>query len=150
MNQPDDSRRAPWRTNDLVLLIAFVGVGAVLCALAWNGTATRSRLEDQTGWITVGVAGFALSLAGQTWWLRRGRRAVALQAVRVRGDMATVVQDRSETAPRTSRSEALVAADTMPHFHRPECPIAAGRGWHPVSRLAHEAAGRTPCGICSP
>jgi hypothetical protein len=46
--------------------------------------------------------------------------------------------------------EGLVATGDMRHFHRSDCPIAAGRGWSAEPRRSHEAVGRTPCGICQP
>jgi hypothetical protein len=150
VNRPDRSRRAPWSANDLTVLIVIVAAGGILCAIGWNGASTRSRLDDQTGWITLGVAGFAVAVAGQTIWLRRGRRAVAAHAARVRGNVSCVVQDRSRHATLTARPDEVVATERMRHFHRPNCPIARGRGWAPVPRRTHEAAGRTPCGICAP
>ena len=140
--------RAPWTTTDLVRLIIPVVAGAVVVALAWNGVSTRARLDDQTGWITVGVAGFALAAAGQMVWIQRGRRAVAIHAARIQDDVAALISHQSRPQPVTGRAEGLVAAAGMRHFHRSDCPIAVGRGWRPEPRGAHEAAGRTPCGIC--
>ena len=152
MNQPGRGGRAPWDRGDLVRVIAIVAIGAVVCAVAWTGASGHAELKDQKGWVAVGVAGFLVAVAGQSRWLRQGRRAVAAHAARVMGDVAALTPDSSPrgTPRAVSPEQHLVATDGMRHFHRPDCPIAAGRGWAPLPRRAHEAAGRTPCGICRP
>ena len=146
----DRGRQAPWSTGDLVLLAAVVAAGGVLCGLAWNGVATRSRLEDQTGWIVLGVAGFLLAAAAQRLWLRRARRAVASYAAAVQGPVAVLIEEPPAPPTLVRGRDDLVATGGLRHFHRPDCPIAAGQGWSAEPRRAHEAAGRTPCGICLP
>jgi len=68
------------------------------------------------------------------------------------GDVATLTPDASQrgTPRAVSPEQHLMAADGMRHFHRPDCPIAAGRNWAPLPRVTHERAGRTACGICQP
>lgn len=150
MNSSDRGGAAPWDAADFVLLGAPVAVGGIACLLAWVGASGHARLEDQTGWVGLGVAGFGLAVVGQSRWLGRGRRAVAAHAARVLGDVPALVPPVSPSAAPSSSVENLVATTGMAHFHRTGCPIAAGRGWVPLSRGAHEAAGRTPCGICRP
>jgi peptidoglycan/LPS O-acetylase OafA/YrhL len=139
----------PWPRADLVRLAIGVVTGGVVVALAWNGAATRSQLDDQTQYIVLGVAGFLVAVVAQSLWLKRGRRAVALYAAAVQTTVASFVAEEPPTGPSVvASSEGLVAAGDMRHFHRRDCPIAAGRGWSAESRAAHEAAGRTPCGLC--
>jgi hypothetical protein len=144
---------APWTTPHLVRVIVPVAVGALIVALAWNGVSARAQLNDQKGWITVGVAGFAMAVAGQMVWLKRGRRAVAIHAARLQDDVSALVARQSRPAPAPIRADGvradgLIAATGMRHFHRSGCPIVAGQAWRSEPRGAHEAAGRTPCGIC--
>ncbi len=148
MTRPDSAGRAPWATPDLVRLIAFVAAGAGGCAVAWTGASAHAELRDQTGWIALGVVAFGVAVAGQSRWLRQGRRAVAAHATRVLGEAAALVPDQSGPAPVMAATEQVVSADGLRRFHRPDCPIAAGRGWSPLPRRTHEAAGRIPCGIC--
>jgi hypothetical protein len=71
----------------------------------------------------------------------------------VLGEAATLAPAGSGPVTALSASasaEHVVAAEGLRRFHRPDCPIAAGRGWSPLPRRAHEAAGRGPCGICRP
>ena len=138
----------PWSRADLVRLAIGIATGGVVVALAWNGAATRSQLDDQTGFIVLGVAGFLVAVLTQSLWLKRGRRAVATYATTIRASVAALAEQPSVT-PMTG-TEGLVATNEMRHFHRPDCPIAAGRGWSAEPRRSHETAGRTPCGICTP
>jgi hypothetical protein len=150
VNRTDQVGRAPWDTGELVRLIAGVAVGAAVFTIAWVGASGHAELKDQTGWLAVGVTGFFLAVAGQGLWIVRGRRALAARAARVMGEVAALAP-ASAGATRPARVvEQLVAADGMRRYHRPECPIASGRGWSPLPRPAHESAGRTPCGICQP
>lgn len=150
MNHGDRGRQAPWSTGDLVRLIVGVAVPAVIIALAWNGTATRSQLDDQTGLVGLGVAGFLVAVLAQSLWLRSGRRAVATHAAAVQTSVASLVNEPPVPPSVVTTGDGLVATGDMRHFHRPDCPIAAGRGWSAEPRRNHEAAGRTPCGICTP
>ena len=141
----------PWSRADLVQLAIGVVTGGVVVGLAWNGAATRSQLDDQTQYIVLGVAGFLVAVVAQSLWLKRGRRAVALYAATVQTTVASLVAEESPTGPSlAASSEGLVATGEMRHFHRPDCPIAVGQGWSTEPRRSHEAAGRTPCGICTP
>jgi len=148
----------PWATGDLVRLVAFVATGAIGCAVAWTGASAQAELRDQTGWIALGVAAFGLAVVGQSLWLRQGRRAVAAHAARVLGGSGALVPagagpgavSVTGAASAPGSAEQVVSADGLRRFHRPDCPIAAGRGWSPLPRRTQEAAGRTACGICRP
>ena len=152
MSRTDRGGRAPWSNGELVRLIAGVGVGAVVFTVAWVGASGHAELKDQTGWLAVGVAGFFLAVAAQWLWIARGRRALSAHAARVMGEVAALAPVAGAAVPTRPAAavEQLVAADGMRRYHRPECPIALGRGWSPLSRPAHESAGRTACGICRP
>jgi drug/metabolite transporter (DMT)-like permease len=142
--------KEPWSRGQFVRLAVIVGLGVLVCALAWNGTSTRITLEDQTPWIAFGIAGLLLAAVAQLVWLRQGRRAVAVHGAQVQASVASLIQHRVAAPAQPGSVAGLVAAEGMAHFHRPECPIAAGRPWQPEPRRVHEAAGRTPCGICTP
>jgi hypothetical protein len=149
VNRTDHDGRAPWSNGELVRVIAGVAVGAAVFTVAWVGASGHAELDDQKGWLAVGVFGFFLAVAAQGLWIVRGRRAVAGHAARVMGDVAALTPALETTRP-ASAVEQLVAADGMRRYHRPDCPIAQGRGWSPLPRPAHESAGRTACGICRP
>lgn len=142
--------KEPWSRGHFVSLAIIVALGGAVCALAWNGTSTRSQLDDQTPWIALGVAGFLVAAGAQVVFLRQGRRTVVTHGVEVQASVMSLVQVRTAAPSEHGSATGLVAAEGMAHFHRPECPIAAGRPWQPEPQHVHEAAGRTPCGICVP
>jgi hypothetical protein len=139
----------PWSRGDVVRLVAGVVAGGIVVVLAWNSAATESALDDQKGFIAMGVAGFLVAVVAQSLWLRQGRKAVAAYAATVQTSVASLT-DRPTAEPVVQASGGLVATTGMKHFHRSDCPIAAGRAWSSEPRRNHEAAGRTPCGICQP
>lgn len=149
MNGQGRVAQAPWTARDLVRLLGVVGAGFIVCVVAWAGAANRTQLDDQTSWVSLGVLGLAVAGAGETMWLRHGRRTVREYRARLLGHVSTLTELR---APGVSRavSQELMAAEGMRHYHRPDCPIATGRGWDPLPRGTQESAGRTPCGICRP
>jgi hypothetical protein len=53
-------------------------------------------------------------------------------------------------APGPAGAEPLVAGPNMARYHRPSCPLAAGKPVRPENRRAHEQAGRRACGVCAP
>jgi hypothetical protein len=138
----------PWSRGEVVRLTVGVAAGAIAVVLAWNGAATESQLDDQKGFIAIGVAGFLVAVLAQSLWLRQGRKAVVAYAATVQTSVGGLLEQPPATP--VSGGDGLVAAAEMHHFHRPDCPIAAGRGWSAEPRRNHEAAGRTPCGICTP
>ena len=103
MNRPRPGRRAPWDTGDLVRLIVIVAVGAVLCAMAWTGVSGHAEFDDQKSWVAVGIAGFGVAVAGQSRWLRQGRRAVAAHAARLIGEAAALAPTGPAVAAVTAR-----------------------------------------------
>lgn len=148
MSRRSPGAQAPWSTNDLVRLIAVVAAGGVLCVVAWAGAAERVQLDDQTGWVSLAVAGLVVAVAGQAGWLLHGRRAVGRYRNQLLWHGSWVVQHPTPSA--ITSSGELVAGEGMRRYHRPDCPIARGRGWASGRRSAHESADRTPCGICRP
>jgi hypothetical protein len=44
---------------------------------------------------------------------------------------------------------ALVTAPGMTRFHRPACPLAAGKPVEAVRPDEAEGAGLVPCGVCA-
>ena len=44
----------------------------------------------------------------------------------------------------------LVATARMTRYHRPGCSLAAGKEVSAATRAEQSAAGRRPCGVCTP
>jgi hypothetical protein len=168
------SRRAPrsaslWRPEDLLRWGAAVGLGSIVVAVAWYICAGEVSFSSQVGPTDAAVAGLLVAGIGNVGWLLKGRRALGerrsalLPDVRV---LDTVDQgargshrpseEVAQTDPRgldlaLGDMELCVGGEGMERFHRPECALTTGRhDWKAMSRGEHEAAGRSPCGVCRP
>ena len=51
---------------------------------------------------------------------------------------------------RLRRRTSVVATKTGSMFHRPECPVVAGRPDDELRKVELPAAGMSPCKLCSP
>src|SRR5581483_10781960 len=80
-----DTARSPWATQDGLRAGVLVGSGAAACLVAWAAASGRAAVADQTGFVSLGVAGFLVAFAGEVSWVLRGRRAVGRRAVLLLG-----------------------------------------------------------------
>jgi len=126
---------------------ALVTLGWVAMVVGWYEAAGRVRVEDQVSWAVLSVGGVtAVALATVTLVLAARRRVEE----RLRFVLAAVEQD-DHPAPWAVTGEgigSLVAADGMARYHLASCRLAQGKPVRGMDRLAHEAAGRRPCGVC--
>jgi hypothetical protein len=125
------------------------GLGALAVAASWAGSARTVRVGHQADWAIVGVAGSAAIVLGALLWVLAARRTVEqrLGDVLARLDVGTAP---AQAGGRTAGDTRLVASTAMAHYHRPGCPLAAGKPVAAASRKDHEAAGRRSCGVCRP
>jgi len=126
---------------------ALVTLGWVAMAVGWYEAAGRVRVEDQVSWAVLSVGGVtAVALATVTLVLAaRGRVEERLRFV-----LAAVEED-DYPASWTVTVEGigtLVAAEGMARYHLASCRLTHGKPVRGMDRLAHEAAGRRPCGVC--
>jgi hypothetical protein len=131
--------------------VAVIGAaGFVAMAVAWKGTATTIRVERQVDWLPLGVAGASAATLAMVGWVLAGRRSVAERVARLSALVGTPSwwDAESPAGPAAAAEAAFVATDGMVRYHRPSCPLVAGKPARALGRAAHEAAGRRPCGIC--
>ena len=144
---PDRFRRSlPWELSDLLAVYATTFIGLLLVFLAWFGTSASVRLNSQVRWTNVGVAGVIVLGAGNLFWLLRGKRATG----ELRRLLLPRVPVHDEAPIGAPRAGPLVAGADMTRFHRPDCPLVAGKNVSAAGREAHTRAGREPCGVCLP
>lgn len=147
MSQPArGATSVPWRLGDLLVVYATTAVGVVLVLAAWYAASDELTLAAQTGWLTLGTAGVVVLGAGNLAWLLAGWRAITLERRRL---FALVPATTAPAAPTEVVGE-LVAARSMTRFHRPGCPLVAGKRVRHYAFATHEARGRRPCGVCQP
>ena len=147
-----------WRPEDLLRWGITVAVGGIVIAAAWYVCAGEASFAQQIGPINAAVAGLLLSGVGNTAWLLKGRRVLGERRHALLPDVlvpvGTSVGDDGggDAVDGLEPQHALfVAGDGMERYHRPTCPLAAGRqGWTAMTADRHEAAGRRACGVCLP
>jgi hypothetical protein len=127
----------------------LAALGWLAMVVGWYQAAGRLRVEDQVAWAVLSVAGTTAVGLVTVLLVLAGRRAVEQ---RLRGVLDAVAEDRKSAAPTVASDTAavLVAADGMARYHRPSCRLTHGKPVRPSERVAHEAAGRQPCGVCRP
>lgn len=141
--------------------ILIVG-GLVAIVIGWWGAANTGFPFEQTPYlISGGLLGVALVFLGGfvyfAYWVTR-----LIRESRTQSDRASDLLDRiaetldgaaigngSNPRGRSSvRTGAFVATRSGTQFHRPECPVVAGRSG--LRRVSATARGMTPCRICDP
>jgi hypothetical protein len=146
----------PWTAEDLVRWIFASAVGGVLVGVGWYVAAGQARDTHQIGPLDLAIAGAVLGGVANVIWLLRGWHAVGERrtalVAQLSADLRPAESDgpfRGGDAEPTWHAGALVGRQSR-YFHRPTCPLAAGRGWSPEPLAEHLRAGRAPCGVCKP
>lgn len=124
-------------------------LGAVLFLVGTGITNSETVYDDQVPGINVAIAGAVVANAAGVLLLLAGRRSVAARRAGVLGAVPDA-QDRAASVSAPASSILLVGGEGLTHFHRADCAMAAGRDWPVLERAAHERAGRTACGVCTP
>jgi hypothetical protein len=126
---------------------ALVTLGWAAMVAGWYEAAGRVRVEDQLSWTVLSVGGVtAVALATVTLVLAaRGRVEERLRSV-----LAAVEEDDypASWTVTVEGTGSLVAAEGMARYHLASCRLARGKPVRGMDRLAHEEAGRRPCGVC--
>ena len=150
---PAPTASSPWRRVDRVGLLATTGVGVALIAVSWFGAADATAVETQVRWVNAAVVGVVVLGAGNALWLLTGRRAAG-QLRRTVVDSDQLARRLTALSQRADRREAGVAAPVagqhMTRYHRPDCPLVAGKQVTSGSVTTHVKRGRRPCGVCLP
>jgi hypothetical protein len=134
----------PWRMRDRKIVLAGCAVGLVgLGICSWGGSG-EVDLSDQLHWLVGGILCVALSAACLAYWLLSGLRTVRLEMARV---FATVTPNRVPTGVPAGRA-ALVTVAGMVRYHRPECPLVAGKTVRELDAATIAAEGLRECGAC--
>jgi hypothetical protein len=139
----------PWTIGDLSAVVTGETLGLVAILLGWYAAAGRATPGRQTAWIALGGAGLIVAGAGNAVWLRRARRSVARRRAAVLADCEALVDHRQAAAAPDPRPVALALAGAQ-RFHRPDCPLVAGKPVTTATARAHERASREPCAVCAP
>jgi hypothetical protein len=140
----------------------LAAAGLTGLALTWYGASDQPDWPDQLPWASLGVAATTVALLGLVTWLLAGLRRVRRLRREVLPLLAAGAERRrsagaSGVAPTGAALGAfvgqdpvrLVTAPGMTRFHRPACPLAAGKPVLPVQPDEADGAGLVPCGVCA-
>jgi hypothetical protein len=131
-----------WSRRSTLVLAVFDSIGFAAIALGWFETGTR-QVSTQVAWVNVAIAGLALSVAANGWWLLSGRR-------RIGHEMARLFSGRGLSRRSATPGRELVSGEGMRLFHRSDCVFVIDKKVEPASRGTLEAADRQPCAVCEP
>lgn len=137
---------APWNRQQLRVLAALNAVGLVLLLIAWRGSDGTDALEDQVGWLNLGVLAVVLAAGTDVLWLSRGRSRLI---TRRRALLADVAPLEARTVAVAHSGSGWVAVPGTVRAHRPGCLLVAGKAVEPLTPDAVAASDRRSCEICS-
>ena len=132
-----------------VVYAVLAVIGAVLFFVGTGMVGNETVYDDQVPGINLAIVGVVLANAAGVLLLLAGRRSVTARRVAVLGAVPTT-EDPGVAITAPASSVQLVGGEGLTHFHRADCAMAAGRDWPVLDRAAHERAGRTACGVCTP
>jgi hypothetical protein len=142
--------RSPWRDSEISTTAITVLVGAIAIVAASFSAKHATSLPQQTMWLDVAVAGFAVSATGLGLWLMRGRRAVGERRVSLVSLEPAVPEPapvRPSPVKRSTRTapSLFVRVPGTRRLHDRACPLVAGKEVEPAALDTGE-----PCGVCTP
>jgi hypothetical protein len=161
-------RRASMTPTDRWLAIAggvLMPLGVILVFIGWYGASHTTRLFEEIPYLlSGGLLGIVLSTIGAAlyfgYWLTRivaGERQMIEVLARMEAKLDGATADgsaagSSSSAPAAASSGAgaFVATRTGTMFHRPDCPVVAGRPASELRTVKLPATSMAPCKLCSP
>lgn len=125
-------------------------VGAGLLVAATLGAGGEQELAGQLGWLTLAVAGLVVALLADAAVLLGGRRRLA----RVAAQLTPVARPLTGVAVRgagpVKPPEPVVVGSSAAYYHRPDCPLVAGKPVSAFRPTAQVNASPRACGMCRP
>ncbi|MGQ0631369.1 MAG: hypothetical protein ACT4P1_10020 [Sporichthyaceae bacterium] len=143
------SSTSPWTTQLYVLYAVLAGIGLILFVIGTVIVNDETVYDDQVPAINIAIVGTVLTCAAGISLLVAGRRTLTARRVAVLG-IVPAMRASVAVVSGPAASAVLIGGEGLTHFHRADCPMAAGRDWKAASAADHERAGRKPCGVCSP
>jgi hypothetical protein len=147
---------APWSRRRVAGVVAANAAGLALVFVGWWQSAGTTRVATELDWFNLCVGGLVVSGVANGLWLVMLRRSVTITGLAVLGAPKSpmpVDPDCSaalERGPRSLPAEQLFAVPGLSRFHRPACPLIAGKPATISSVSTHERSGRRRCEVCEP
>lgn len=144
-------RDAPWRTADLLGSAVITGAGLTGVVGAWYGGSDQADWPDALPWVSLGSVAITVAMLGLVAWLVSGFRRVRRLRREVLPALHAYAGTRGAAAAgaQASGSAGFVTAAGMTRFHRPGCPLVAGKPVRPLPVNTPEGSALVPCGVCA-
>jgi hypothetical protein len=133
---------SPWSGAEALRWAALAVAGHVICGAGWWMVHQRSTFDGRITPIEIAVLGLVLVIFADVSWLLRARFALLTRRRALLDDMVD-----EPAAVIASPPAVVVGGSGLERYHRPSCPLAAGKQW-PV--LEDRGRDRQPCGVCKP
>jgi hypothetical protein len=144
---------------------ALLILGLVFIGMAWYGAAHTPYLFEQVPYlISGGLLGLGLTFVGGSfyfaYWMTRQVQETKRQSAATQEALGRIEEalreggapnggGGSRTSSRASANgTSFVATAKGTMFHRPDCPVVAGR--KDLKRVSADAKGLEPCRMCDP
>jgi hypothetical protein len=139
-------KEGPWRKRDRTLvlggcLLGLIGLG--ICS--WGGSG-EVDLSNQIDWLLGGIGCVTVSSVSLAYWLLSGLRTVRVEVASVFG---TITPNRPVAASVETGTGRFVTTGGMVRYHRPECPLVAGKTVRDLDEATIAAEGLRECGACA-
>ncbi|MGH8972852.1 MAG: hypothetical protein ACRD0C_06565 [Acidimicrobiia bacterium] len=141
---------APWRPADLLGSAVLTGAGLAGLAAAWYGGSDQADWPDALPLASLGAVATTVAMLGLVAWLVSGFRRVHRLRREVLPALHAKVGTRGADVTSTAGSAGFVTAEGMTRFHRPGCPLVAGKPVRPLPVDESGASALVPCGVCAP
>jgi hypothetical protein len=140
-------RWAPWTVGQVRLVLGLGLLGAVLIVVAYLEAADEARLDDQLGWVNLGVVGLLVAGVGAGALLLAGRRAIGLRRLRLLRDAAPP----TTAAPmaRGDHGPLLVWLPGSSLVHRPGCQLVRGKDVDELDAAGIRQLALHSCEVCA-
>lgn len=140
----------PWSGRDRAVLLVAAGLGVLVMVIGWVGISGTVDLNEQAGWLAVGIGGLILAGLGMVGWLLGALAAVTALRRDVLAELASRLPATAPVDTAAGAEDGLGTAAGMRRYHRTDCALLAGKDARFAALDDHRAAGLLPCGVCRP
>jgi hypothetical protein len=149
----------------MIVGAALIAIGLPTILVGWWGAAHTPYVFEQIPYlISGGLFGLGLAVVGGlfyfAYWLTKQVHETRRQADETRvaiarigdllaaGAMTAAAGGHPSGRSSSAGNGSFVATEKGTMFHRPDCPVVAGRS--DVKRVSADAKGMEPCKMCDP
>lgn len=131
-------------------LLAGNALALIVIVASWYGASNEGSPRSSMGWLNLAVVGVAIGGTTNRFWLGRSRRVLQQARSEVTARIGLVTGATAAAATPEPGPQRVVSGANMTRFHRPDCPLAIGKGCQPVGAATFERQHLRACEVCEP